>query len=207
MGKSGKTVGKAPPSSDDVCYKYRCERYAAHIAQRNNLSDLAFKTSERYDHWVITLAGGAIAISLTFIEKIVPRPLPKSLALLGLSWGAYILAILAGFLAIHFSRKALYQEIENGDKAYQLFTKTSTDENPGGDQAPELNNPHTKKIEWLNYGSLSFLVVGTVLLCVFAFINVDEPALLQNSATYNAAHVAGNISTNVSVSKTNTAQP
>ncbi len=164
-------IGK-PSSSREDAYQYRKERHAAHIEIRNNLDDLAFKTSERYDQWVMTLAGGALAISLTLIEKIAPEPTPFSWVILGLSWLAYIIAILAGLGAIYYSRKAIYRAIEICDEEYGLFVSSSTEENPGGNAPPKLDNRFNRFVEIINRVSLWCLGAGTVLMCIFGLINL-----------------------------------
>jgi hypothetical protein len=171
---SNDRAGKAMSQPDESFENYRRERYSAYMAERQNLSDLAFKTSERYDHWVITLAGGALAVSLTFLEKIAPHPLRITLIFLGISWFAFIAAVLAGFCAIHYSRKALYRAVEIADAKYNAFVSTSSEQNPGGDVAPTLENQFKKTTECLNKTSLGCLIIGTLLMCIFAMINMTS---------------------------------
>jgi hypothetical protein len=153
-------------------HEYRKERHAHHAASRRTLDDLAFKTSERYDQWVFTLAGGALAISLTFLEKIAPDPARLTFILLGVSWLAYILTILAGFSAIYYSRKAIYRAIEICDENYRQFNETTSEEKPEGDPLPESENYFNVIVDRLNVVSLSCLVAGTLLMCVFALANL-----------------------------------
>ena len=166
---AGKTSASQP---EDAFQQYRKERHAAHVANRHNLDDLAFKTSERYDQWVLTLAGGALAISLTFIEKIAPEPKPSSWILLGLSWLLYIVAIIAGFAAIFYSREAIYRAIEICDANYETFKETATADKPAGDSPPPLINQFNQILERLNKTSLSCLGLGTLFMCVFALVNL-----------------------------------
>jgi hypothetical protein len=156
----------------DAYEQYRNDRYKAHITRRNSLNDLAFKTSERYDQWVLTLSGGALAISLTFIEKIAPGPARWTLILLGLSWLAYIFAVLAGFAAIFFSREAIYKQLDIDDAVYEQFGKTSTEEKPEGESLSESVNPHIRTLKILNRTSISCLTFGTFLMCWFALSNI-----------------------------------
>jgi len=152
--------------------KYLKDRHQEHVASRNSLDDHAFKTSERYDQWVLALSGGALAISLTFLEKIAPHPASATLPLLGLSWVAYILAVLSGFFAISVSRQAIYRELEIGDETYEEFRKTTTAEKPEGEFVGGRNNRHTSTLTFLNWTSLTCLIIGTVLMCCFAFANI-----------------------------------
>jgi hypothetical protein len=155
-----------------VLHQYQVDRHTAYIANNNRLDDVAFKTSERYDQWVLTLAGGALAISLSFLEKIAPEPATYTLWLLGLSWLAYIIAILAGFFAIHYSREAIYREMEIARKDFDSFIATCTAANPAGDSPPKSENPHRAHVSRSNTISRTCLALGTALLCAFALVNL-----------------------------------
>jgi len=158
----------------DVYTAYQNKRYDAYILRRNSLNDLAFKTSERYDQWVLTLSGGALALSLTFLEKIAPDAGSRNVWVLALSWFAYILAVLSGFWAIAVSRQAIHREADIGDELYAHFAKTSTEDNPAGEPlVAEPENQHTKRLEWLNFCSSGFLAVGTLLMCLFAITHIS----------------------------------
>lgn len=152
--------------------QYLKDRHEAHVARRNSLNDFAFKTSERYDQWVLTLSGGALAISLTFLEKIAPHPSVATLPLLGLSWLAYILAVLSGFSAIYFSREALYRQLEIDDETYEQFRRTTSERKPEGDLLLEGDNRHLITLRRLNRMSITCLTLGTFLMCGFALGNV-----------------------------------
>lgn len=173
MQKVAQHAGNTSTSeAEDAFQQYRKERHTAHVSNRHNLDDLAFKTSERYDQWVLTLAGGALAISLTFIEKIAPEPKPYSWILLGLSWLLYIVAVFAGFAAIFYSREAIYRAIEICDAHYETFKETATADKPSGDSPPVLKNRFNQILERLNKVSLCCLGLGTLFMCVFALVNL-----------------------------------
>ena len=164
--------GSQEDSPEQVLHQYRKERHADYNARSSRLDELAFKTSERYDQWVLTLSGGALAISLTFLEKIAPQPAPMTLWLLGLSWLSFIGAILAGFFAIHYSREAIYREMEIARENYETFVSTSTTQNMQGANQPTKDNLPRTRVETANIVSRSCLAAGTGLLCLFALINL-----------------------------------
>jgi hypothetical protein len=164
--------GKVVCMDANEYWEYLKERHSTHLAKRNALDDLAFKTSERYDQWVLTLSGGALAISLTFLEKIAPAPAANTLFLLVLAWTALIVAVLAGFCAIYVSRNAIYRQLEIGDEQYGQFRGTTTKENPEGKVPVEPENPHIRILKWLNYVSLLSLILGAIFICCFAFGNI-----------------------------------
>jgi len=189
---------------EKVLHKYQKERHAAHVAISNRFDDLAFKTSERYDQWILTLSGGALAISLTFLEKIAPEPTKWTLFLLGLSWLAYIVAILAGFYAIYFSREAIYEEMRIADGKYQVFISTSAVDKMMGDQPPAGENKYTIKVSRANKVSSACLVAGTVLLCGFALVNLGHAPSSKESPGKNELEVKLNFPPSVINYLTNT---
>ena len=112
------------------------------------MDDFALKTSERYGQWVLIISGGALAISITFLGKIAPHPASNTLFLLGLSWLAYIFAILAGFSAIFVRREAIYRQIEIDDESYEQFRKTTKEDVPEGELLPKRENRHINMLNW-----------------------------------------------------------
>src|ERR1035441_926407 len=170
-GKNAKAGDEA--GTADTYVQYKKDRHEAYLLRRNLLNDFAFKTSERYDQWVLTLSGGALAISLTFLEKIAPEPARCTLILLGLSWLAYIGAILAGFSAIHCSRNAIYRQLDIDEEVYVQFRRTTTEHETEGDQLPEQENRVITILKNLNKASVTCVVAGTLLMCCFALVNIS----------------------------------
>jgi hypothetical protein len=150
--------------------EYQKERYAAHSEEARNYAELAFRTSERYDQWVLMLAGGALGISITFIEKIAPHP--HWYLLLGLAWLCYVLALIFGFLAINCSRDAIYRQLSLADKAYTHWLTTATADEPAGTKTEDEDNEFNRRLDILNRVSLLGVALGTLLLCAFAFVNL-----------------------------------
>jgi hypothetical protein len=182
-------AGSQAESPEMVLHKYQKDRHAAHVIISNRLDDLAFKTSERYDQWILTLSGGALAISLTFLEKIAPEPTKWTYLLLGLSWLAYIVAILAGFYAIYLSREAIYEEMRIATGKYQIFISTSAVDKIMGDQPPAVENKYTNKVGRANKVLSACLVAGTFLLCGFALVNLGHAPSSKESRGKNELEV------------------
>jgi len=194
----------------DTYQEYLKERHEAHVARRGSLNELAFKTCERYDQWVLTLSGGALAISLTFLEKIAPEPAANTLFLLGLSWIGYILAILAGFCAIFFSRQSIYRQVDIDDAEYAHFRKTTSETKPEGDSLPEMKNSPSEYVNKLNKASLICLGLGTLFLCCFAFANISSAKDRKTIDLPPQINVNVNMSqpgTNTTITTTNKTKP
>jgi len=204
--KADPTPPEAPEPLEYTHDQYVRDCHAAHVLRRNSLGDCAFKTSERYDQWILTIAGGALAVSLTFIEKIAPQPSAATLWILVLSWLAYIVALLSAFAAIYVSREALYREIEIDEVAYDRFRKTTTPENPCGEMGTAEENKHRRRLEILNKVSLASVGAGTLLMCLFALCNVGGSGKTKKAGETSPLSVNLNISSQVPVS-TNAAAP
>jgi len=61
------------------------EEFGDYLATREQLHQLEIEASGRYDKWLMTLAGGSLALSVTFLDKIAKQPAPETLLYLGLS--------------------------------------------------------------------------------------------------------------------------
>jgi hypothetical protein len=82
-------------------YEYRKQRYEAYSKEREGLRAAALEVSGRYDKWMLFLAGGALALSVTFIEKIAPHPPP---------WSFILLWVLGCFSFYHLSWSCMPSE-------------------------------------------------------------------------------------------------
>src|SRR5579884_904604 len=71
------------------------------LAQRDRLIDLQNQSSQSMDKLVVTLSGGALALSLTFIRQTVPAALPGTTIYLGAAWIILTLSLFAQLLS-HF---------------------------------------------------------------------------------------------------------
>jgi len=112
-----------------------------------------FYSSEQFDKAMLFVASGALAISITFIEKIVHLETAQWKLLLFLSWIAEALTILLYTINHYISIKALNNKIKNyeidkKDKNYDLAVKR------------------------LNVCSIVSLGIGLTFLVIFVFKNI-----------------------------------
>lgn len=84
---------------------------------RNWLVAADQKASEAYDKAVMTLAGGALGLSLTFVRQIVKTPRPESLWRLETSWLCLTLSL--GFILVSmlWSQWALRKAMRQVDES------------------------------------------------------------------------------------------
>src|SRR5436190_18857803 len=93
-------------------YDYRKQRYETYLKDRDALRNDSLEVSGRYDKAVLALAGGALALSVTFLEKIAPHPRPWTFTFLILAWICLILCVLFELFALSISQTATNEQME-----------------------------------------------------------------------------------------------
>jgi hypothetical protein len=133
------------------------------LEERKSLVSALLDQSSSYDKWVLTLASGALAISLTFIEKIVPHPQTQTINYLIGAWSTFGLSILMTLLSFLFSQKACLKNIEI------IENRLKTNNYPA-------SNKFTIVTGILNWLSMALFLTGVALLIVFAVNNISSVA-------------------------------
>jgi len=96
----------------------RKEKRKEYIEQRKTYIDLQHEMSQSLDTKVITLAGGALGLSFTFIRQVVPQAKPETVRFLGAAWICLVAALLATLLSVFTSQVGMIKAIERLDKEY-----------------------------------------------------------------------------------------
>jgi hypothetical protein len=136
-------------------------RYERYLEYRKDIITQKAESTKSYDQAILTLAGGALGISIAFIENLAARP-PIRHDLLNLSWGSLTLALLSTLLSFFASQQALSRHVTIWDELYR---------NPDADKT----NNWSRATAILNFLSVIFFIAGIVLLVWFASVNL--PAL------------------------------
>lgn len=110
-----------------------------------------------YDKTLITLSGGALGLTITFIKNIVPPSSSVCMNLAVSAWGAWSFSLAALLIALYFGTYAYRYAIKKLD-AGELNS-----DNPGGPYAITTNIFNV-------LGGVSFLV-GVVLFIIFTYMN------------------------------------
>lgn len=121
-------------------------------------------SSDEYDKAILTVASGGLALSIAFIEKIVPLQMAVGIGWLQASWGAFALSILAVVFSFRLSIVALDQHLKHLEKYYL-------------EQQPEYLSKATPVDRWLrfcNWTSGVSLVVAIAATALFAWMNMKE---------------------------------
>jgi hypothetical protein len=90
-------------------------RYILPAEDRKVYEEAYQKQSAAYDKAVLSLSGGALGLSITFIRQIV-HGTPSGILLLELAWGGFALSILAIFVSMLTSQWALQKAVCQTDE-------------------------------------------------------------------------------------------
>jgi len=119
---------------------------------RERLLALHEATTQAFDKAIMTLSGGALAVSISFIHDVAHHPRHKPL--IGVSWGAFglsLLLILWSFLTSERATRRMVHQMADAE-AEEIAEGTLTDV--------------------LNWSSAASFVVGVVCLVIFAVLNI-----------------------------------
>jgi len=133
--------------------------YQTYLEERKILIDSERETAQQFDKAILTLAAGALALSITFINQIAPEPKPNSVIFLITAWSLFALSILSTLISFLSSQVACRQMREFLDK--QITEK--------GDYSEPAAKIWTNRLNYLSIGSF---VIGVVFLVIFSSINL-----------------------------------
>jgi hypothetical protein len=137
--------------------------YQVYVDERKSLVEAEKTTADHFDNNILTLAAGALGISLVFLEKIAPEPNPKTLIYLYLAWASLVSSLLI-----------ILSSQLTGQYAYRRARDLLEDE-----FFPEENKENRKKgnrwgrtTQILNWASIVAFIVGVTALALFSIQNV-----------------------------------
>lgn len=156
---------KDNPVSDELWNEIR-EKRNAHLAGERELGN-------SYDKWLLTLSGGALALSLNLARDIAsPKAAAFGVWFLGVAWLLLVAAVVLGLASIYTGQKAHEAFRQAIDETLQ--DTTSLNEAGFWERVSdaESRSKLPLRIDRCNLGSLACFVLGTICLCVFACANV-----------------------------------
>jgi hypothetical protein len=158
----------------DAYNQYVKDRHKSYVDQRKNMDSLAFQMGTQHDQWVLTLSGGALGLSITFLDKIVSHPDQWTKWLLFLAWAAFAVALLAAFQSIHYSHLAITRQLAILDEEHVQFLASTSKEKPEGTvrSPPQSSNKFVKVTQRWSLSARSFTIAGIALFCLFCFCNI-----------------------------------
>lgn len=138
------------------------KEYEVYLEERKLSIEAERGTAQQFDKAILTLAAGALALSITFINQIAPYPKPESIYFLIGAWSLFCLSMLSTLISFLTSQKAcrnardILDEIFHNDKQNNI-TKDN------------------KAATWtnrLNYCSIALFIWGVILLIIFSAMNL-----------------------------------
>jgi len=132
---------------------------------RNQLIAAEQKSQDDYDKTIVSLSGGALGITLLFIENVVRDATPVSAWALITAWSLWALSLTAVVVSYFFSRLALRKTIEQCDK---------------NDYSNGVGGWATTATHVANGLSGAFFVVGVVFIIIFCSNNLGDKIMVDS---------------------------
>ena len=140
--------------------------YEVYLEERKLLVDAEREGARTFDKAILTLAAGALALSITFLEKVVPVAQATTLWSLTSSWVAFGFSIFLILFSFLTSQWACVRQRAILDKQWL---------NNSDGRKSERNN-WTTATTLLNVGSILLFATGVVFFCYFSFANLPKEA-------------------------------
>ena len=137
------------------------DEYKVYLDERKQLIDSERKTAQQFDKGILTLAAGALALSITFINQIAPLPKADSMHWLIIAWSSLCLSLLSTLISFLTSQVACRKQRDI------LDAKIARKEESENNKAASWTNR-------LNYFSIAFFILGIIFIIVFASINLPR---------------------------------
>ena len=157
--------------------------YKQYLDEREGLENARFRVAESFDKALLTLSGGALALSMTFITDIASNPIRKGY--LVLAWLFFGMSLVILLLNMYFCQLAYEKERKKLDA--EQAKKSGLDINR------EKNNDNRNIWGVItrigNCSALVLFAMGVIVLSVFIFTNmkitgeVNEPKTTKTTST------------------------
>lgn len=153
-------------------------KYDAYIRERTATDSASLEMGKHYDTWFLTLSGGALLLSVTFVEKIAPHPAHYTLWFLAIGWLLLAGAIGCQLWAVSRTTTGLNQKILLLDYEYSRalteagVSSSSNDEEKKEEEEP--GKPETFASATRKFNSVAFwsFIFGLFFLALFSVCNI-----------------------------------
>lgn len=179
------------PGDGDAVARYEMERYRFYLEERRFIDESKSKAAESYDKYMITLASGALGLSILYVEKVAPRPAAGSVPWLLVAWLGFASALLAMLGSFLGSQAAWGRRLEIHDLDERKRTRgRSAAVLPAWRRKKlEKQNPWDAWTERANYAAIAFFMVGVLTFAVFTYLNL--PGEETHAMPVDQARAAG----------------
>lgn len=146
----------------------------AYLDERKMLLDTALDYAKSYDKYLLTLSGGALVLSMTFMKDVIGADPARDTEYLAWGWGLLIVAIGMSLFAIHQTPHA-------HDAYLEILDEEALSSNPrwierARARQRKLVRPYV--IVVLSYVSMTGFLLGVGFLTIFAFNNIKLGAIV-----------------------------
>jgi hypothetical protein len=143
-------------------YENALAAYHAHMESRKSHQTALLEVSGRFTQWMLTVSGGALALTITYVEKMTPT-LANGSGWLMASWITLSASVLCTLFSLHMSARATLNAIKHEDSWYLSRLK-----NPDEVFASPINScsEHTG---WLSVVALITFALGMIFFCLFTW--------------------------------------
>ena len=152
-----------PADADGEDGGVACMSEDVYSRERSLLVEIEQKSASQHDRAILTLTAGALALSITFLEKIAPKPAPSALWLIAAAWLCFIVGLCVILLSFLLSQTACRRQRELLNAAYSEQAKPRDEENRAATWTSRLN--------WASYG---LFLLGVLFLALFSWFNIPS---------------------------------
>jgi len=129
--------------------------YQRYLEERKLLVSAERESAQQFDKSILTLSAGALALSITFIDKVVPHPKESSIFFLVSAWALFCLSLLITLVSFLTSQAACRTQ------------RDILDDDMSGKENGKVNKPAlwTNRLNYLSIGSFIFGITALVIFC------------------------------------------
>ncbi|MCX7132378.1 hypothetical protein [Aeromonas sp.] len=154
-----------------------------HDKYRDELLKRQLYNTEHYDKTILTLSSSGLAISLTFLNLVIPNGSAKFAFIIQSAWVCFLLSIILSLCAYHVSNKVIDRYLINAERYYLEGDESAC--NPK-DLLYTIN-------KWLNYmvGFLFCVAITGVVAFVIVNLSLKEEDMTSKKVETSHPVMAG----------------
>ncbi len=139
--------------------------YKVYLEERKSLIESKFEEARLFDKAILTLAAGALGLSLTFVRQIAPQPDSWTKPILAASWGSFSLSLLCTLISFLTSQYACSKQIE-------ILEGNNSETDANSKEEHTVHNRWGACTRKLNWASIVSFIIGAILLSIFGIANL-----------------------------------
>ena len=107
----------------------RDDAYQRYLDERKTYIEAKTGVSSSFDRAILSLSGGALALSIVFVKQIAPDPRSTSIPWLMGAWSTFAFAIVLMLSSLFASQLAIQREIDLLDEAQKTQVQDAPESN------------------------------------------------------------------------------